>query len=347
MAGTDKKTVVYLFIGPEEAGQRLDNYLIRHCKGVPKSHLYRILRSGEVRINKKRVAADYRVQEGDRLRLPPMRVAAKENDGNRSCSGADPSANLPLLPVLYEDAALLVVDKPSGLAVHGGSGVSLGVIELLRRQRPEAKFLELAHRLDRETSGVLLIGKKRAALTRLHDMFRAANRETDKRYLILVKGRWLEPVRQVKLPLYKYLTAEGERRVRVDAETGKPAHTVFRLLARWHSVSLLEGQLKTGRTHQLRVHLAHLGYPILGDDKYGDFALNKALRKEGLKRMALHAARMECPHPLETQRLTLISPLPEALRHFLRHLDTIEGREYLADNFSPPWTAPDEPGQPL
>jgi len=340
MAGTDKKTVVYLSIGPEEVGQRLDNYLIRHCKGVPKSHLYRILRSGEVRINKKRVAADYRVQEGDLLRLPPMRLASREEDRNPAAAKGEIAAHLPTLPILYEDAALLVIDKPAGLAVHGGSGVSFGIIEILRRQRPDAKFLELAHRLDRETSGVLLIGKKRSALTRLHDMFRAADGKTDKRYLILVQGRWLEPIRQVKLPLYKYLTEEGERRVRVDAETGKHSHTVFRLLARWSRFSLLEGQLKTGRTHQLRVHLAHLGYPILGDDKYGDFALNKALRKEGLKRMALHAASLECPHPTEPERLVLTAPLPDALQNFIRHLDMIEPREYLADHFSPPWIPP-------
>ncbi|MCL2021988.1 MAG: RluA family pseudouridine synthase [Betaproteobacteria bacterium] len=331
MAETDKKTVVYLLIAAEAAGQRLDNFLIRHCKGVPKSHLYRVLRSGEVRVNKKRAAADYRLQEGDRLRLPPMRVATRTEHGTGIPS------NLPTLPILYEDTSLLVIAKPSGLAVHGGSGVSLGVIEALRRQRPEAKFLELAHRLDRETSGVLLLGKKRSALARLHDMFREAGSVVDKRYLALARGRWLEPVRQVKLPLHKYLTGEGERRVRVDHTEGKNAHTVFRLVARWARFSLLEGQLKTGRTHQLRVHLAHLGYPILGDDKYGDFALNRALRKEGLQRMALHAASMAFPHPGEDRRLFLAAPLPGELRDFLRYLDVAEKREYLADNFSPFW----------
>ncbi|MDR0233219.1 MAG: RluA family pseudouridine synthase [Zoogloeaceae bacterium] len=333
MSETDKKTVVYLFVEPEMAGQRLDNFLIRHCKGVPKSHLYRVLRSGEVRVNKKRASADYRLQEGDRLRLPPMRVATADS----AQTHVKTPANLPEFPVLYEDASLLVVDKPAGIAVHGGSGISLGVIETLRQQRPDAKFLELAHRLDRETSGILLIGKKRAALLRLHDMFREAGSVADKRYWVVVKGRWMEPVRRVKLPLHKYLTPDGERRVRVDAGEGKEAHTVFRLLARWPRFSLLEGQLKTGRTHQLRVHLAHLGYPVLGDDKYGDFALNKALRKEGLKRMALHAASMDFPHPAEDRRLFLASPLPKALRDFLRHLDDTETREYLADHFSPSW----------
>ncbi|MDR1890196.1 MAG: RluA family pseudouridine synthase [Zoogloeaceae bacterium] len=313
--------VIYQLVTEEEAGQRLDNYLFRQLKGVPRSHVYRALRGGEVRVNKKRCAADYRLREGDTVRLPPMRVACRDEPET-------PVAGWTLLPVIYEDAALLVIDKPAGVAVHGGSGVSFGVIETLRRQRTEARFLELAHRLDKETSGILLIGKKRSALTRLHDMFREAGAVADKRYLMLVKGRWMNPLQQVKLPLHKYLTESGERRVRVDHAGGKPAHTVFRLIARWQRFSLLEGQLKTGRTHQLRVHLAHLGYPILGDEKYGDFALNKTLQKEGLKRMALHAERMEFPHPLEEKRLRLTAPLPEALRRFIAHLDAVETREF-------------------
>jgi 23S rRNA pseudouridine955/2504/2580 synthase len=315
--------VHYLEVTAEEAGQRLDNYLFRQCKGVPKSHIYRILRSGEVRLNKRRCAADSRVQAGDMLRLPPLRVGLREQDDAPPASWVD-------LPILYEDAALLVIDKPVGIAVHGGSGVSLGVIETLRRQRTEARFLELAHRLDKETSGLLLIGKKRSALNALHDMFRAAGQSVDKRYLMLVKGGWMNPVQQVKLPLHKYLSFSGERRVRVDHEDGKPAHTVFRLLARWQRFSLLEGQLKTGRTHQLRVHLAHLGFPILGDEKYGDFALNKMLQKEGLKRMALHAHRLEFPHPQEARRLTLVAPPPAAFIDFIRHLDAREARAFSA-----------------
>ncbi|GHT91386.1 pseudouridine synthase [Betaproteobacteria bacterium] len=315
--------VIYQLVTAEDAGQRLDNYLFRQLKGVPKSHVYRVLRGGEVRVNKKRRSADYRLQEGDTVRLPPMRVAARNEPEAPAAGWVD-------LPILYEDAALLVIDKPAGIAVHGGSGVSFGVIETLRRQRAEARFLELAHRLDKETSGILLIGKKRAALTRLHDMFREAGQVADKRYLMLIKGRWMNPVQQVKLPLHKYLLASGERRVRVDHEGGKSAHTVFRLLARWQRFSLLEGQLKTGRTHQLRVHLAHLGYPILGDEKYGDFALNKTLQKEGLKRMALHAERMTFPHPLEEKTLCLTAPLPESLRRFIAHLDAVETREFSA-----------------
>jgi len=218
------------------------------------------------------------------------------------------------------------------------------VIESLRRQRPQVKFLELAHRLDRDTSGLLLVGKKRSALNALHDMFREAGKKADKRYLMLVKGRWMNPLQQVKLPLFKYLLDSGERRVKVDAQ-GKPSHTVFRLVARWQRFSLLEGQLKTGRTHQLRVHLAHLGYPILGDEKYGDFALNKALQKEGLKRMALHARSMVFPHPLEDKTLSLQAPFPDALLEFARHLDHVETRDYgggplekllLGDGLEPP-----------
>lgn len=327
MPEAGKHSVTYVVVGDEAQGQRLDNFLIRLCKGVPKSHLYRVLRSGEVRVNKKRCDATWRLAAGDSIRLPPMRLAERPR-----AEAEEAAKERVRLPILYEDEALLALDKPAGIAVHGGSGVSFGVIESLRQQRPEARFLELAHRLDRETSGLLLVAKKRSALNALHDMFREAGQVADKRYLMLVKGRWMNPRQQVKLPLYKYLLASGERRVRVDP-AGKPAHTVFRLLARWQRFSLLEGQLKTGRTHQLRVHLAHLGYPILGDEKYGDFALNKALQKEGLKRMALHARSMDLPHPLaETRRLCLVAPLPEALCAFIRHLDDVETRDFAVDD---------------
>ena len=258
------------------------------------------------------------------LRIPPIRIAAKQEE---VVAGAEIKAEL---PIIYEDEALLVIDKPSGIAVHGGSGVSFGVIEALRRQRPSARFLELAHRLDRETSGILLIGKKRSALTVLHDMFRAGGsgpRAADKRYLVLVKGRWMDPVRHVKLPLLKYLLESGERRVRV-ADEGKAAHTVFRLVARWRDYSLLEAELKSGRTHQIRVHCAHLGYPIAGDEKYGDFALNKSLPKEGLKRMFLHAWKISFPHPASGEAMKLEAPLPEALAGFLKKIAKQQTQEY-------------------
>ena len=326
MNSAGNNSVTHLVIGEEEQGQRLDNFLIRVCKGVPKSHLYRILRSGEVRVNSGRVDATYRLRNGDKLRIPQIRIA------ERPQNEVDEAAKQRIdLPIIYEDEAMLVIDKPEGIAVHGGSGVSFGVIEALRRQRPQAKFLELAHRLDRETSGILLVGKKRLALTALHDMFREHGAGADKRYLVLVKGRWMNATQHVKLPLHKYLTEGGERRVSVNPE-GKAAHTVFRLLARWPEMSLLEAQLKTGRTHQIRVHLAHLGFPILGDEKYGEFTLNKSLKRDGLKRMALHAWRMAFRHPLTAAPLEFIAPLPDSMGNYIVAVDAEKAREFSADN---------------
>lgn len=326
MNGTGNNSVTLVVIGEEAQGQRLDNYLLRHCKGVPKSHVYRILRSGEVRVNSRRVDATYRLEVGDRVRIPPIRIAERPQDEVEEAAKARVD-----LPIIFEDEAMLVIDKPEGIAVHGGSGVSFGVIEALRRQRPQAKFLELAHRLDRETSGILLVGKKRLALTALHDMFREHGAGADKRYLVLVKGRWMNNTQHVKAPLLKYLTDSGERRVSVNAE-GKAAHTVFRLLARWPEMSLLEAQLKTGRTHQIRVHLAHLGFPILGDEKYGDFNLNKRLRPAGLKRMALHAWRMAFRHPLLGTPVECVAPLPDGIRQYMTTVGAQTPREYSADN---------------
>lgn len=328
MNDAGNNSVTRLIIGEEEQGQRLDNFLIRRFKGVPKSHLYRILRSGELRVNSGRVDATYRLCVGDSIRVPPIRVAERARD-----EIAEAAQQRVDLPIIYEDDAMLVIDKPDGIAVHGGSGVSFGVIEALRRQRPQAKFLELAHRLDRETSGILLIGKKRLALTALHDMFREHGAGADKRYLVLVKGRWMNATQHVKAPLLKYLTESGERRVSVNPE-GKAAHTVFRLLARWPEMSLLEAQLKTGRTHQIRVHLAHLGFPILGDEKYGDFALNRKIKPEGLKRMALHAWRMAFRHPLTAAPVECIAPLPDNIRSCIAVADARGGREFTADNLA-------------
>jgi len=326
MNGAGNNSVTHAVITEEEQGQRLDNFLIRRCKGVPKSHIYRILRSGEVRVNSKRVDATYRLCVGDSLRIPPIRIA--ERPQNEVDEAAKERVDL---PIIYEDEAILVIDKPEGIAVHGGSGVSFGVIEALRRQRPQAKFLELAHRLDRETSGILLVGKKRLALTALHDMFREHGAGADKRYLVLVKGRWMNNTQHVKFPLYKYLTEGGERRVMVR-DDGKASHTIFRLLARWPEMSLLEAQLKTGRTHQIRVHLAHLGFPILGDEKYGDFALNKSLKRDGLKRMALHAWRMAFRHPLTAAELECVAPLPDGIGNYIATVDAERSREFTAEN---------------
>lgn len=302
-------------IDESAAGQRVDNFLLRLAKGVPKSHVYRILRSGQVRVNGRRVQQTYRLVAGDEVRIPPLRVAERE------ASAVVPAGRA--LPVVYEDDALLVVDKPAGKAVHGGSGVSHGVIEQLRAQRPQQAMLELAHRLDRETSGLLVVAKKRSALTALHDMLRSGR--VGKRYLALVRGRWPNAVQHIRAPLLKYLTPAGERRVRV-ADDGKPAHTVVRLRQRWDEFSLLEVDLKTGRTHQIRVHLTHLGFPLCGDDKYGDFALNKVLEGRGLKRMFLHAASLRFVHPLSAAELAFEAPLPAELQAFIDTLNEEEAR---------------------
>ncbi len=304
--------VVKARIGPEEAGQRLDNFLLRRLKGVPKSRIYRMCREGEVRVNGKRAEPACRLTEGDEVRIPPVRVAERPEQGPLRIGRS-------LLDrVIYRDDAILVLDKPAGQAVHGGSGVAYGVIEQLRAELPEARFLELVHRLDRETSGVLVLALKRAALVELHRVLRAG--EARKHYLTLAVGHWRDELRNVRLPLNKYVTAEGERRVSVQ-EGGQAAHTVFRLVRHYPGYSLLDAELKTGRTHQIRVHLAALKHPIAGDDKYGDFELNRALKRQGLKRMFLHAASLELKHPLTGQALKLEAPLPDDLRHFL---DTLE-----------------------
>jgi 23S rRNA pseudouridine955/2504/2580 synthase len=296
--------VRWIEVTEDDAGQRIDNYLLARLKGVPKSRIYRILRSGEVRINSKRVGPEQKVLAGDRIRIPPVRVAERDEDV------AAPHFRM---PILFEDEALIAIDKPSGLAVHGGSGVAHGVIESLRSMRPQARFLELVHRLDRDTSGVLLIAKKRSALTVLHEMMR--ERAMDKRYLAGVSGRFRNERQRVRVSLTKRVNSAGEKRVSVS-EDGQEAETVLRLVERGPEFSLLEAELLTGRTHQIRVHLAHLGHPVLGDDKYGDFELNKRLRKEGLKRMFLHAAKLSFAHPVTGEPLELSSPLPADLEKF-------------------------------
>lgn len=316
MESTAKAAVVKITIGPEQAGQRIDNFLFRMLKGVPKSRVYRMLREGEVRVSGRRARPEYKLAEHDEIRIPPVRVAEKVATPSGVPSGR------PLLErTIYRDDSLLVIDKPSGQAVHGGSGVSLGVIEQLRLELPDARFLELAHRLDKETSGVLVLALKRSALVELHRMLRDG--ETRKTYLALALGRWRDPVRHVKLALRRYLDAEGERRVAVDPD-GQRAHTIFRLERRYGGpgagLSLIEAELKTGRTHQIRVHLAALGHAIAGDTKYGDVEANRELRRHGLRRMFLHAARLELAHPLTGQPLVLEAPLPADLRVFLETL---------------------------
>ena len=312
-----KDAVSWLTVGEEASGQRIDNFLIRLLKGVPKSHVYRILRSGEVRINKGRAGPDTRLAVGDVVRVPPVRTATGEG---RAAPPSPKAAER--IPILFEDEHIVVVDKPAGVAVHGGSGVAHGVIEQMRAARPDARFLELVHRLDRDTSGVLLLAKKRAALVDLHAQIRDG--AMDKRYLVLVRGKWRDELRRVRLALHKFTTREGERRVRVDAGEGQEAETVFRRLSTWPQrdvpVALLEAELLTGRTHQIRVHLAHLGYPLAGDDKYGDFAWNKTLAREGLRRMFLHARSLGFVHPATGEPMRLEAPVPPELDAFLASL---------------------------
>jgi 23S rRNA pseudouridine955/2504/2580 synthase len=298
------RVVQRLVVDEESAGQRLDNFLLRLLKGVPKTHVYRVIRSGEVRVNKGRAAADTRVAAGDEVRVPPVRLPERPTG---------PSAPAREFPVLFEDEHLLAIDKPAGVAVHGGSGVSSGVIEQLRQARPTARFLELVHRLDKETSGVLLLAKKRSALTAVQDQFRA--RDTGKIYLALVPGTWPAKLKVIDEPLHKTLDAQGERHVRVVSpanEDGRRSITLVRSVRAVGAWSLLEISLKTGRTHQIRVHLAHAGHPIVGDPKYGDFALNRELSRgpRRFARMFLHARELSFDHPATGDRITLQSPLP-------------------------------------
>ncbi len=307
--------VKWLTVDEESAGQRLDNFLIRHLKGVPKTHVYRIIRSGEVRVNKGRASADTRIEKGDVVRLPPVRISDKVAEkAARPVPGRE-------FPLLLEDDALMAIDKPAGVAVHGGSGVSFGVIEQLRQARPLAKLLELVHRLDRETSGILLVAKKRSALKHVQDQFR--ERETGKTYLALVQGQWPEKLKVIDSALHKFLLPDGERRVRVTSNEdpdGMRSITLVKVAERWDACTLLEVTIKTGRTHQIRVHLASQGHPIAGDDKYGDFEWNKALQKQGLKRMFLHAWRLQFTHPATGKRIELKSNLPPELQLYVNHV---------------------------
>ena len=307
--------VSWLTVDEESVGQRLDNYLIRHLKGVPKTHVYRIIRSGEVRVNKGRAAADTRIEMGDVVRLPPVRISDKVAE-----KAAQP-APAREFPLLLEDDNLMAIDKPAGVAVHGGSGVSFGVIEQLRQARPQAKLLELVHRLDRETSGILLVAKKRSALKHLQDQFR--ERETGKTYMALVQGSWPEKLKVIDSALHKFLLPDGERRVKVttpDDPDGMRSITLVKVAERLMGCTLLEVTIKTGRTHQIRVHLASAGHPIAGDDKYGDFEWNKSLSKQGFKRMFLHAWRLQFTHPVSGQRVELKSAMPTELQSFVQHV---------------------------
>lgn len=312
--------VKHLVIDDAHVGQRLDNFLISQLKGVPKTYIYRIIRSGEVRINKGRAQADTRIQNGDVIRIPPVRLPQKNE-----------TAHVPAkeFPILFEDNSLLVVNKPDGTAVHGGSGIDFGLIEQLRRARPHEKMLELVHRLDKETSGVILIAKKRSSLTALQQQFR--ERETGKTYLALVKGVWQEEGRKgskvIDLPLHKYVDAEGQRWVKVsssDNPLAKRSVSVVRLVQAFDDFSLLAVTIKTGRTHQIRVHLAHLGHPIIGDEKYGDFELNREFAKKyHFSRMFLHAYELSFEHPHLEKPIQLQAPLPLECQKLLEQLGLV------------------------
>jgi len=320
---TTLRNVTINCIDEANEGQRVDNYLIRQLKKVPKSYIYRLVRSGQVRVNSKRINVSYKLQLNDTIRIPPIRIEDKSFSDLKCIS----KSRLIPLEILFQDDALLIINKPAGMAVHGGSGISLGVIEQLRAQYPDWKFLELVHRLDRETSGVLLLAKKRKALIELHRQIREGL--VEKRYYALIKGKWTNIRQNVKLLLNKYMTADGERRVAVvntkQADKAIDSHTIFTLKKTWGDFSLVEAELKTGRTHQIRVHLAHLGFPIAGDDKYGDFALNKRLAKKQqetvLSRMFLHAFKTVIKHPITGELLSIEAPLTKDLQVFINKLD--------------------------
>jgi 23S rRNA pseudouridine955/2504/2580 synthase len=304
--------VQWLEISEANVEQRLDNFLLNQLKGVPKTRIYRMIRKGEVRINKGRVDASYKLALGDIVRIPPVRVAEK----------TDTLIVQPTLihsleqHVLFEDDGLIVLNKPSGFAVHGGSGINSGIIEALRQIRPQQKFLELVHRLDKDTSGCLLIAKKRSALKVLHEMFRGDGIE--KTYLALLAGQFKRKKQLVEVPLLKNVSQGGERIVTVS-QAGKAAETLFIRLKSFQDATLVHAKPKTGRTHQIRVHAAWLGHPIVGDDRYGENSLNKAFKLRGYKRLFLHAEQLQFTHPLTGKALHFFAPLPDDLQDLLNH----------------------------
>ena len=313
MENLHRPVVQWLDITAEQAGQRIDNFLLRFLKGVPKSRIYRLLRKGEVRVNKGRIKPEYRLKSGDQVRIPPLRVS-----DSKPASPSGQSVQKLADAILYEDERLLVLNKPSGMAVHGGSGLSYGVIEALRVLRPQAPYLELVHRLDRDTSGCLLIAKRRSELRMLHQLLR--NGEVDKRYLLLAQGDWDQGPYRVNAALKKNLLRGGERMVRVD-EDGKTALTHFRFLDSYGGASLMEAELKTGRTHQIRVHAAHAGHPLAGDDKYGDTDFNRQMRKLGLKRLFLHAHMVAFEDNGRHRTIHVSAPLSADLGKLIQQLE--------------------------
>jgi 23S rRNA pseudouridine955/2504/2580 synthase len=311
LTSKSQQKAYFIEIAIDRIGQRIDNFLVSQLKGVPKSHIYRILRKGEVRVNKGRVKADYRLKAGDLVRIPPIRQSEKPKvqPGNNLLELIDRS-------ILFEDKRFLVINKPPGMAVHGGSGISFGVIEALRALRPESPYFELVHRLDRDTSGCLLIAKKRSALRQLHELFRTD--QVQKQYLALVRGPWSGGKRKVDAPLRKNVLKSGERMVEIQPD-GKEAVSYFELIERYQSACLMRIILKTGRTHQIRVHAAHIGHPVAGDQKYGDASFNQRMRALGLNRLFLHAAYLSFELP-ERGEISVTAPLSDELNGFLQKL---------------------------
>ena len=307
-------SVQFIDIRADQAGQRIDNFLITLEKGVPKSRIYRALRKGEVRVNKGRIKQTYRLQAGDQVRVPPLRVSEKVVITELSESLTDALENA----ILMEDDDILVINKPAGLAVHAGSQIQLGVIEAMRIIRPENRFVELVHRLDRDTSGCLVLAKSRAALLNLQQQMKAS--ETDKRYLTLTKGKWAAQENIVDLALQKNSLSSGERMVVPDIN-GKKSKTLFEVKQEFSGCQLVAAKLYTGRTHQIRVHSASQSHPVAGDEKYGDREFNKRLRQYGLKRMFLHAWQLSLKHPLTDEPLTFNAELPDTLKDVLKQLE--------------------------
>ncbi|MWP63144.1 23S rRNA pseudouridine(955/2504/2580) synthase RluC [Gilliamella sp. Pas-s25] len=309
-----KLQVSFVTISEENATQRIDNFLITYLKGVPKSMIYRILRKGEVRVNKKRIKPEYKLSIGDEVRIPPVRMTEKTMP--EISTKLNKVADLEKA-IIYEDEVMLAINKPSGIAVHGGSGLSFGVIESLRALRPEAKFLELVHRIDRETSGVLLIAKKRSALKALHEQLRL--KQMQKNYLALVKGNWSSDCKVIQAPLLKNVLKSGERVVKVDKE-GKPSETRFKVEERFNFATLIKASPVTGRTHQIRIHTQYANHPIAFDDRYGDRQFDALLAATKLNRLFLHAASVKFIHPKSLQEMQLHAPMDATLQACLTYL---------------------------
>ncbi|BAJ02525.1 23S rRNA pseudouridine(955/2504/2580) synthase RluC [Shewanella violacea] len=312
---TPKLKVQLITIDEDHLGQRIDNYLMTKLKGVPKSMIYRIVRKGEVRVNKKRIKPEYKLQDGDIVRIPPVRISDRSDRPG-------PSAKLTKVSqledrIVFEDKSIIVLNKPSGIAVHGGSGVDFGVIEAMRSLRPTQKFLELVHRLDKDTSGVLLIAKKRSALRHLHDQLRFKKMQKD--YQALVKGTWQARDKVIKAPLLKLTLKSGERIVRVNQE-GKECETRFKILQRYQGATLVQASPVTGRTHQIRVHCQYAGHPIACDDKYSEQRFDDSMRVHGLNRLFLHAAQLRFIHPGTEEVMVVQAPLDPVLTETLDKL---------------------------